>query len=79
MILMNISQYDIEIKRQAFTRAMKRGITPDMIEATIKGGTIKRFGKNNVKFIKKYKHFHVICIDEIIGNRIKIVTIERKV
>ena len=79
MILMNISQYDIEIKRHAFIHAMERGITPDMIEATIKGGTIKRFGKNNVKFIKKYKQFHVICVDEIIGHRIKIVTIEKKV
>jgi len=79
MILMNISQYDIEIKRHAFIRPMERGITPDMIEATIKGGNIKRFGKNKVKFIKKYKHFHVICVDEIIGHRIKIITIEKKV
>ena len=79
MISMNITQYEIEIKRHAFIRAMERGITPDMIEATIKGGTVKRFGKNNVKFIKKYKHFHVICVDEIIGHRIKIVTIEKKV
>ena len=79
MILMNISQYEIEIKRHAFIRAMERGITPDMIEATIKGGTVKRFSKNNVKFIKKYKHFQVTCVDEIIGHRIKIVTIEKKV
>ena len=79
MILMNISQYEIEIKRHAFIRAMERGITPDMIEATIKGGTVKRFGKNNVKFIRKYKHFQVICVDEIIEHRIKIVTIEKKV
>lgn len=79
MILMDIIKYDIEIKRHAFIRAIERGISPDMIEATIKGGTIKRFGKNNVKFIKKYKHFHVICVDEIVGHRIKIVTIERKV
>lgn len=76
---MNISQYDIVIKRHAFIRAMERGITPYMIEATIKGGTIKRFGKSNVKFIKRYKHGTVICVDEIIGRRIKIVTIERKV
>ena len=75
---MNISQYEIEIKRHAFIRAMQRGITPDMIEATIKGGSVKRFGKNNVKFIKRYKHFHVICVDEIIGNSIKIITIEKK-
>jgi hypothetical protein len=79
MISMNISQYEIEIKRHAFIRAMERGITPDMIEATIKGGTVKRFGKNNVKFIKKYKYFQVICVDEIIGHRMKIVTIEKKV
>lgn len=50
-----------------------------MIEATIKGGTVKRFGKNNIKFHKKYKNFHVICVDESIGQRIKIVTIEKKV
>jgi len=78
MILINISQYDIEIKRREFIRAMERGITPDMIEATIKGGTVKRFGKNNMKFIKKYKHLQVICVDEIIGHKIKIVTIEKK-
>ena len=52
MISMDISQYEIELKRHAFIRAMERGITPDMIEATIKGGTVKRFGKNNMKFIK---------------------------
>ena len=79
MISMDISQYEIELKRHAFIRAMERGITPDMIEATIKGGTVKRFGKNNMKFIKKYKHFRVICVDEIIEHRIKIVTIEKKV
>jgi len=79
MISMDISNYEIELKRHAFIRAMERGITPDMIEATIKGGTVKRFGKNNVKFIKKYKHLTVICVDEIIGHRIKIVTIEKKV
>jgi hypothetical protein len=79
MISMDISQYEIELKRHAFIRAMERGITPDMIEAAIKGGTVKRFGKNNMKFIKKYKHLTVICVDEIIGHRIKIVTIEKKV
>jgi hypothetical protein len=75
---MNISQYEIVIKRHAFIRAMERGITPDMIEATLKGGTIKRYGKNNIKFSKKYKHFTVICVDEIIGTRIKIVTIVKR-
>jgi hypothetical protein len=75
---MNISRYEIVIKRHAFIRAMERGITPDMIEATIRGGRIQRFGKKNVKFIKRYKRFDVVCVDEITGNRIKIVTIERR-
>jgi len=48
-----------------------------MVEATIKGGKIKRFGKNNVKFIKNYKNFTVICVGEIISNKIKILTIEK--
>jgi len=79
MISMDISQYEIVIKRHALIRAMQRGITPDMIEATIKGGKRQRFGKNNVKFIKHYKHCTVICVDEIIGTRIKIITITKKV
>ena len=74
---MDITKYEIEIKRHAFIRALEREITPDMIEATLKGGKIKRFGKNNVKFIKKYKKFTVICVDEIVGDKIKIITIER--
>ncbi len=76
--MMDITQYDIEIKRHAFIRAMQRGVTPDMIEATLKGGKIKRFGKNNLKFYKKYKRFSVICVDEITGTKIKIVTIETR-
>jgi hypothetical protein len=47
MISMDISQYEIVVKRHALVRAMQRGITPDMIEATIKGGTLQRFGKNS--------------------------------
>jgi len=74
---MDMTQYDFEIKRHAFVRAMERKVTPDMIEATLKGGRIKRFGKNNVKFSKDYKDFTVICVDEIIGTKIKIVTIEK--
>lgn len=75
---MDVSQYEIEIRRHAFIRAMQRHITPDMIEATIKGGKITKFGKNNVKFTKKYKRCTVVCVDHIVGNLIKIVTIETK-
>ena len=76
--IMDITQYDFEIRRHAFIRALERKITPDMIEATLKGGKIERFGKNNLRFYKKYKNFTVVCIDQIIGTKIKIVTIEIK-
>jgi len=76
--IMDLSQYEIEIKRHAFIRAMQRGVAPDMIEATLKGGKIKRFGKNNLKFYKEYKKFKVFCIGQIIGDKIKIITIQIK-
>ena len=75
---MDITQYDFEIKRHAFIRAIQRNVTPDMIEATLKGGKIEKFGKNNVRFIKDYKRFSVICVGEMIGTKVKIFTIETK-
>jgi len=75
---MDRTKYDFEIKRHAFIRAMQRGVTPDMIEATLKGGKIRSFGKNNLKFQKEYKKFTVICVGEIVGVKIKIITIETK-
>lgn len=75
---MDITQYEFEIKRHALIRAAGRGVTPDMVEATLKGGNITRFGKRNLRFHKKYRRFTVICVDEVCGNTIKIVTIETK-
>ena len=75
---MDITQYDFEIKRHAFIRAMQRKVTPDMIEATLKGGKIEKFGKNNIRFIKDYKRFTVICVGEMISTKVKIFTIETK-
>lgn len=75
---MDLAQYEFEIRRHALIRAMQRGISPDMVEATLKGGKIVRFGKNNLKFYKRYKGFTVICVDQIIGTKIKIVTIETR-
>ena len=76
--IMDITQYNFEIKRHAFIRAMQRGVTPDMIEATLKGGRTERFGKRNIRFYKDYKRFTVVCVDEVLGDTIKIVTIETK-
>jgi hypothetical protein len=75
---MDRTQYSFEIKRHAFIRAMERGVTPDKIESTLKGGSIELFGKIYVRFSGKYKHFTVICVGEITGNTIKILTIETK-
>jgi len=49
-----------------------------MVEATIKCGKIERFGKNYIRFSKQYKRFTVICIGEVAGTRLKIITIEAK-
>lgn len=76
--IMDISKFEIEIKRHAFIRAMQRGVNPDMIEATIKGGKIIRFGRRNIKFERDYKKFRVICIGEVSSMKIKILTIETK-
>lgn len=70
---MDRTQYDIEIKHHALIRAMQREIHLDLIENCIKHGGVKRFGKSYVKFTTK----SVICVGEIIGLKIKIITIER--
>lgn len=66
--------FEIELKHHAFIRAMQRGITPDLVENCIKNGSIERFGKNYIKFISK----STICIGEIAGLKIKMITIERR-
>ena len=71
---MDISRYEIEIKHHVFKRALQRNIHPDRIEDTLKKGKVKRFGKHYVKFITK----SLICVGEISGLKIKIITIERR-
>ena len=73
---MDISRYDIEIKRHAFIRAMERGIHPDIMEEAILKGKVERFGKHGIKFISKGKKRTIICVGEITGTKIKILTIE---
>ena len=64
------------IKRHVFERAMQRGIHPDMIEDTLLKGKVKRFGKHGIKFINKGSKRTIICVGELAGNRLKILTIE---
>jgi len=72
--MVNIDDYEIEIRRHAFIRAMQRGISPDLIEATLRRGKQKKFGKNHIKFVKG----KIVCVGQIIKNIIRIITIERK-
>ncbi len=71
---MDITKYEIEVKHHAFMRAVQRGITPDLVDACIKQGSIKRIGKSYIKFIT----MSVICVGEITGLKIKIITIDRR-
>lgn len=73
---MDLSRYDIIIKKHVFDRAMERGIHPDMIENALLKGKMERFGKHGVKFINKGTKRTVICVGEMVGNKIRIFTIE---
>lgn len=73
---MDISKYDVVIKRHAFLRALERGIDPDMIEQTLLKGKVKRFGKHGIKFENKGSKRTIICIGQLTGIKLKIITIE---
>lgn len=73
---MDISKYDLVIKKHIFERALQRGIHPDMIEDTLLKGKMKRFGKHGIKFISKGSKRTIICVGELVGNKLKIITIE---
>ncbi len=71
------NQWIIEISFHARKKAKYKGITFDMVHATVKTGRIERFGKNGIKFICSYKRGDVVCVGEQkSGNLIKILTIE---
>ena len=73
---MDISRYDIVIKRHVFERAMQRGIHPDLIEDALMKGKMSRFGKHGIKFTNKGSKRTIICIGELVGTKLKIITIE---
>ena len=73
---MDISRYEVVIKRHVFEQAMKRGIHPDMIEDTLVKGRVQKFGKHGIKFISKGSKRTIVCVGERIGNKIKVITIE---
>lgn len=71
------NHWRIDVSRHALLAAAKRNITQDTIEATIRSGETRHFGKNGLKFVKRYKDRCVICVGEIkTYDRIKIFTVE---
>ena len=73
---MDLSKYDVVIKRHVFERAMQRSIHPDLIEETLLKGKVKRFGKHGIKFTNKGSKRTIICAGELIGNNLKMLTIK---
>lgn len=73
---MDISKYEIIIKKHVYDRALDHGIHPDMIEDALLKGKKETFGKHGVKFINKGAKRTIICVGEIVGTTIKIFTIE---
>ena len=73
---MDLNKYNLEIKKHVFEQAIKRGIHPDLIEDTIYKGKVQRFGKHGIKFINKGSKRTIICVGQLVGNKLKIFTIE---
>ncbi|GEM_PF-1009436 len=76
MISLDVSKYEIAIKHHVFIRAMERGIDPDMIEQTLWRGKVERFGKHGIRFVNTGPKRTIICVGELVGDRLKIFTIE---
>ncbi|MAF36711.1 hypothetical protein CL622_06360 [archaeon] len=68
---MDRTKYEIEIAHHVFSRALERKIDPDVIKSVIWNGKIERFGKHYIKFKSK----SIVCIGEIKGMKLKIITI----
>ncbi len=76
-MLLWFQQKPVWVKTHAIKRARQRNIIfPDMVYATISGGKVIRFGKNYLKFIRRYKRGTVICVGEDVGHAIIIKTVE---
>ncbi len=68
----------IVIKVHAVKRAREREIAfPDQVYDVLRTGTVKRFGKHGIKFVKRGKEGAIICVGEDLGYCIIIKTIER--
>lgn len=72
-------KWKIYLTKHAYNQSLLRGIEMDTIEATLRTGRIKEFGKNYISFINRYKRGIVICVGEKKSeNIIDILTVEVK-
>jgi len=73
------NHWEIRLTNHAIIRANQRNICMDMAVETIVTGEIKRFGKNGIKFVRRFKDSTIVCVGEIKElNRVQIKTIERR-
>jgi hypothetical protein len=62
----------------AIIQARKRKVAfPDQVYEVISTGKIRRFGKNQLKFVKKSDQRSIVCVGVDVGHAIIIKTIER--
>ena len=76
-LIIRKENYLVVFTRHAMIRARQRRIPPEMIKECIKTGEMIRFGRNRIKFRKSFRQYAIVCVDEIAGNEINIVTIEK--
>lgn len=76
--MFDVQRYEIEIKHHVFVQAIKRGISPDLIEDTIRNGKIERFGNDRIRFVKRGSKRTLICVGEIRGLTLNVFTIEQQ-
>jgi hypothetical protein len=67
----------VRLSYHAIKQAEERGIYSALIADTIMCGEIKQFGKNYIRFIKRYRRGNLVCVGERKErNKILILTIE---
>ena len=72
----DLSKYEVEITHHAFKQALARGIHPDLIEDTLRKGKVQQFGKHGVRFVSAGSKRRIICVGQIVADKLTIFTIE---
>lgn len=69
---------EIVLTDHAIRRAFEREIAyPEQVYNVLRMGKVVKFGRRNLKFVKRSKKGSIICVGEEVGDLIVIKTIER--